>query len=137
MRDFNTWLSTMRNCINKYSFYVDFEKVYKNVDSIKIELNILNSLIGSKNIEQDFKNLLSSYPQILKCIPILLAVRDYEIYAQDEKGSFLFDFKKIKYSIDDYIYFMKKTGLFDLFLSLLNGKTGNCLRVNSPPLSGN
>ena len=114
MRDFNTWLSTMRNCINKYSFYVDFEKVYKNVDSIKIELNILNSLIGSKNIEQDFKNLLSSYPQILKCIPILLAVRDYEIYAQDEKGSFLFDFKKIKYSIDDYIYFMKKTGLFNL-----------------------
>ena len=76
----------MRNCINKYSFYVDFEKVYKNVDSIKIELNILNSLIGSKNIEVDFKNLLSNYPQILKCIPILLAVRDSEIYAQDDRG---------------------------------------------------
>ena len=114
MRDFDTWLSTMRNCINKYSFYVDFEKVYKNVDSIKIELNILNSLIGSKNIGQDFKKLLSSYPQILKCIPILLAVRDYEIYAQDDRGAFLFDFKKMKYSVDDYIYFMKKTGLFDL-----------------------
>ena len=104
----------MRNCINKYSFYVDFEKVYKNVDSIKIELNILNSLIGSKNIEVDFKNLLSNYPQILKCIPILLAVRDYEIYAQDDRGAFLFDFKKIKYSVDEYVYFMKKTGLFDL-----------------------
>ncbi len=114
MRDFDSWLSTMRNCINKYSFYVDFEKVYKNVDSIKIELNILNSLIGSKNIEGDFKNLLSSYPQILKCIPILLAVRDYEIYAQDDRGAFLFDFKKIKYSVDEYVYFMKKTGLFDL-----------------------
>ena len=114
MRDFDTWLSTMRSCINKYGFYVDFEKVYKNVDSIKIELNILNSLIGSKNIEQDFKKLLSSYPQILKCIPILLAVRDYEIYAQDDRGSFLFDFKKMKYSVDDYIYFMKKTGLFNL-----------------------
>ena len=114
MRDFDSWLSTMRNCINKYSFYVDFEKVYKNVDSIKIELNILNSLIGSRNIEQDFKYLLSTYPQILKCIPILLAVRDYEIYAQDDRGAFLFDFKKIKYSIDEYVYFMKKTGLFDL-----------------------
>ena len=52
MRDFDTWLSTMRNCINKYSFYVDFEKVYKNVDSIKIELNILNSLIGSENMHK-------------------------------------------------------------------------------------
>ena len=114
MRDFDTWLSTMRNCINKYSFYVDFDKVHKNVDSIKIELNILNSLIASQNIERDFKNLLSRYPEVLKCIPILLAVRDYEIYAQDDRGAFLFDFKKLKYSVDDYIYFMKKTGLFDL-----------------------
>ena len=53
MRDFDTWLSTMRNCINKYSFYVDFDKVHKNVDSIKIELNILNSLIASQNVERD------------------------------------------------------------------------------------
>ena len=114
MRDFDTWLSTMRHCINKYSFYVDFDKVHKNVDSIKIELNILNSLIASQNIERDFKNLLSRYPEVLKCIPILLAVRDYEIYAQDDRGAFLFDFKKLKYSVDDYINKKKKTGLFDL-----------------------
>ncbi len=32
----------------------DFEKVNRNVESIKIELNILNSLIGSNSIEDDF-----------------------------------------------------------------------------------
>lgn len=51
MRTFSNWLSTMRNSINSYEYYVDFSKVYSNVNAIKIELNIMNSLIGSKNIE--------------------------------------------------------------------------------------
>jgi type II restriction enzyme len=58
MRNFNDWLSTMRDSIATWKYYTDFEKVYRNVDAIKIELNILNSLIGSKNIETDFKNMI-------------------------------------------------------------------------------
>lgn len=95
MRDFNTWLGQMRSSINDYNYYVDFPKVYSNVDSIKIELNIMNSLIGSENIESDFVALLKKYPEILKCIPTLLAVRQSEIYAQDADGSFSYDFCKI------------------------------------------
>ena len=49
-RDFNEWLSGFRDSIADYSYYIDFEKVHRNVDSIKVELNILNSLIGSKNM---------------------------------------------------------------------------------------
>ncbi len=45
-----------------------------------------NSLIVSKNIESDFKNLVAEYPKILKCIPVLLAVRSREIYAIDSDG---------------------------------------------------
>ena len=67
-RDFNKWLETFRSSICDYKFYVDFEKVYGKVDNIKVELNILNSLIGSKNIENDFKNLVAEYPKVLKCI---------------------------------------------------------------------
>ena len=51
MRNFREWLKTFRGSIADYKYYIDFEKVYRNVDSIKIELNILNSLIGSKDIE--------------------------------------------------------------------------------------
>ena len=36
---------------------IDFDKVHRNVDNIKVELNILNSLIGSKNIEEDLSHL--------------------------------------------------------------------------------
>ncbi|HCJ76094.1 MAG TPA: restriction endonuclease [Roseburia sp.] len=114
MRDFNKWLSTMRDSINSYDYYVDFPKVFANVDKISVELNILNSLIGKEDIEERFRQLADKYPEIIKCIPILLAVRANEIYAQDDDGAFNYNFKKPNYTLAQYIIFMKKTGLFDL-----------------------
>ena len=114
MRNFEKWLGKFKNSIATYDYYIDLKKVIKNVDNIKIELNILNSLIGSKNIEKDFENIIKKYPETLKCIPILLAIRDTEIYAQDEEGSFLYNFKTPNYNIEQYKIFMRKTGLFNL-----------------------
>lgn len=120
MRNFNAWLSGFRDSIADYGYYIDFEKVHRNVDNIKVELNILNSLIGSKNIEADFENLMRKYPEVLKCIPLLLAVRANEIYCQDENGGHLFQFDFGKYPpnshahYERYKYFMRETGLFDL-----------------------
>lgn len=113
-RNFNEWLSKFRSSIANYSYYVDFEKVHRNVDGIKVELNILNSLIGSKDIENDFENIVAKYPETLKCIPLLLAVREKEIYAIDGDGEFTYNFKKANYSVEQYKVFMRKTGLFDL-----------------------
>lgn len=113
-RDFHTWLSNFRYSIADFGYYIDFNKVYNNVESIKIELNILNSLIGSKNIEVDFENLIKKYPETLKCIPILLAVREYEIFAGENGDVKLYTFNKQINTIEDYKLFMRKTGLFDL-----------------------
>ncbi|MBQ2980712.1 MAG: type II restriction endonuclease [Lachnospiraceae bacterium] len=114
MRDFEEWLGKFRASISSYDYYIDFDKVVKNVEEIKVELNILNSLIGSKNIEEDFEKIITKYPETLKCIPLLLAVRGCEIYAQDEDGAFLYNFKKMNYSVEQYKVFMRKTGLFDM-----------------------
>lgn len=114
MRDFNCWLSKFKTSISDYGYYVDFNKVHRNVGTIKIELNILNSLIGSDNIEYDFEQIVVRYPETLKCVPILLAVRGREIYAIDGDGEFIYDFKNANYSIEQYKIFMRKTGLFDL-----------------------
>ena len=105
-RDFNNWLSGFRESIADYGYYINFEKVHRNVDNIKVELNILNSLIGSKNIEQDFENLVNKYPEVLKCIPLLLAVRANEIYAIDSEGEFTYNFKKPNLSVEQYKVFM-------------------------------
>ena len=113
-RDFKYWFSKIKTSISDYSYYINFSKIYSNVNSIKIELNILNSLISSKNIETDFKNIITKYPDTLKCIPILLAVRSNEIYAIDNDGEYLYNFSDQNYSIDQYAVFMEKTGLFNL-----------------------
>ena len=113
-RNFTDWLSKFRSNIANYGYYIDFDKVYRNVNDIKVELNILNSLIGSTDIENDFKNIITKYPETLKCIPILLAVRSNEIYAIDGDGEFSYDFKKANYSPEQYAVFMRKTGLFEL-----------------------
>lgn len=113
-RNFNDWISKFKTSISDYTYYVDFEKIYKNVDKVKVELNILNSLIGSKNIEEEFQNILIKYPETLECIPLLLAVRSREIFVKDEMNEYLFKFDKMVYSIKDYIKFMKESGLFDL-----------------------
>ena len=120
MRNFSKWLSGFRDSIADYGYYIDFEKVYRNVGGVKVELNILNSLIGSKNIKEDFKILIKKYPETLKCIPLLLAVRANEIYCQDENGGLMYQFDLEKYPPDGhtlyerYVYFMEHTGLFDL-----------------------
>ena len=112
-RNFNEWFANFTDSIATYEYYTDFTIVYKNIDKIKVELNIMNSLIGSKNIESDFELLFKKYPQIGKCLPLLIAVREKEIKVID-------DGKKLKYNftnIDDIVLlkrFMRKTGLFNL-----------------------
>lgn len=113
-RDFNQWLSKFKSSISNYGYYVDFEKIYKSAEKYKVELNILNSLIGSNNIERDFENIILKYPETLEVIPMLLAVRSNEIFVKDLTDEYLFKFNKMVYSIGDYIKFMRETGLFEL-----------------------
>lgn len=114
-RNFAEWLLTFTDSIANYKYYIDFETIYKNAEIYKIELNMLNSLIGSNDIENEFKDLVKKYPEVLKCIPTLLAVRHSEIIVLDEDGNkFEYDFKKMNYDVEQYKVFMKETGLFDL-----------------------
>lgn len=113
-RIFNDWLATFRASINGYGYYTDFQTVYENASRLKIEINILNSLIGAQDIELEFEKLIQNYPECIKAIPILLAVRGQEIYCQDEKGAINYQFSKLTLSPTQYKYFMQKTGLFDM-----------------------
>lgn len=113
-RTFEDWISTFRKSINSYDYYTDFAKAYENAERSKIEINILNSLVGAENVEADFDIIISKYPECVKAIPILLAVRENEIYCQDEKGSVNYKFDRLTQSPEQYKYFMRQTGLFDM-----------------------
>ena len=114
-RNFAEWLLTFTDSIANYRYYIDFETIYKNAEIYKVELNMMNSLIGSKNIERDFEYLTNKYPEVIKCIPTLLAVRQSEIIILDDEGNkFEYNFRKMNYSVEQYKGFMRETGLFDL-----------------------
>ena len=113
-RNFNEWLNKFKSSISNYTYYVDFKKIYKSAEKYKVELNILNSLIGSKDIEKEFENIIIKYPETLEVIPLLLAVRSNEIFVKDNMDEYLFTFNKLVYSIGDYVKFMRETGLFEL-----------------------
>ena len=112
-------------------FYVDWKKVQKNLDEIKIELALWNSLINSSNIEDDFKKLITEYPEVIKTIPILHAIREREFpviidfHEKDVEVKHL-NFNKTKYSklakeeIDGYIEFSQKSGIFVIFKHIKN-----------------
>ena len=112
-RDFNEWFSNFTDSIATYEYYTDFSIVYKNIDKIKVELNIMNSLIGSKNIESDFDLLFKKYPEIRKCLPLLIAVREKEIKVIDDGEKLRYNFTNID-DIELLKRFMRKTGLFNL-----------------------
>jgi type II restriction enzyme len=92
------------------------KKVLENAEKVKIELNILNSLIGSNNIERDFVEIVEKYPETLQCIPLLIAMRGLEVEQIEGIFDFSVNFAKSRFREEQskYIDFMTKTGLFNL-----------------------
>lgn len=130
LRNFDEWLNTMTDSVASWTYYTDFEKVYENVNDIKIPLCLLNSLIGSKNIKRDFLKLYEEYPEVLRAVPIIIAKRLKDIVVvKDPEKDFYFDFRKHDYTPEEYSLFMEKTGIYDLLehhlvASLLDYVTG-------------
>lgn len=114
-RDFDSWLATFRESIATYSYYTDFGKVIANANAIRRQLCLMNSLLGSGDkFEAEFESLAHDYPEILQCIPILLASRNKLIPVQTTEAFLVFDFKHPNLDLHHYTEFMRNTGLADL-----------------------
>jgi type II restriction enzyme len=122
----DAFFSTLLDTNWDHKFLVDWNKIKENVRKYEIELNILNSLIRNQNFEKTLKTILSNYPEVLPCFPLLLAVRDRKLRLIDdvlgqEANVLYYDFTPRNLSkdeIDLIVNFVKKTGLRDFFLKL-------------------
>ncbi len=120
---FEYLVSNLVPSITVWEYFINWDKVNKNLERIKIELNLLNSLLDSQNLENEFINLIKKYPNVVRAIPILLAVRESNLEVlkdyKDKDLSYLdFEFdKKIVNDSEakDYFLFVKETKLTDLF----------------------
>ena len=120
-RDFDSIMESLKSTIASYDYFVDFEKVYKEVEDILIPLNLLNSLIGRDDFDEAYIKLIHEYPITLKALPILIAMRGTEIELLDrDLKSFRFD--KLVNSDEEYLKFADKTGIKKL---LTQGKITN------------
>ena len=116
MRDFDRWMAQLRPSIATYDYYINFAKVVENANRYKAELHLMNSLVGSQNVDAEFRELVTRFPTMIKCVPSLLAVRQREIFARDKGASegIWYDFANNGNTLDDYCLFMERTGLFDI-----------------------
>jgi len=122
--DFDTLISTLQPSIFSRDYFSNFNKIKENSFKIKVQLNILNSLLGEKDIENKFIRLVTDYPDTRKVLPILIATRkskiagfpilvDKEMLISKYQWD-LFDTKK-SLVLEDALIFFRETWLKDLF----------------------
>lgn len=101
--------------ITHWDYFVNWEKVYKNIVPYEKELNLLNVLIGKEDIEKELTNLILEYPKVVNAIPLLLAIRFKN--KAEQKINILID--PVNYQYD----------LFDLSISKPNEKEAKKIAV--------
>lgn len=111
-------LSTPKDTIRTYDFFVAWEKVLGNVSKIEVALNILNTLIGKDDAANRLKKLIKEYPEVVPVIPLLIAVRGKSIKVADLGGDIEYSFSKKNIYTDEEInkivYFADKSGLLNV-----------------------
>ena len=124
-KDFNQLKNTLQDSIFTWDYFTDFKKVKINIKKVEKELNILNYLIGKKDIEIEFIQLVEEYPNSRKALPVLIAVRDDKLTETPiitnidtlipENKKYIF-FEPINEGIKkELLIFFRESGLKDIF----------------------
>jgi type II restriction enzyme len=114
---FDKITQSFKEKITRWDYFVNWEKVIVNVQLFEKELNILNYLIGKNNLEKEAFDLLKKYPESIKAIPTLLAVRESVVDILIDSKNFKYkniDFFQPSYTeeeIKGVVEFLIKTGI--------------------------
>ncbi len=106
--------------ITKWDYFVNWDKVFSNIEPIEKELNLLNFLIGKEDIETEAYNLIKQYPQVIKAFPTLIAVRENSIDILIDTKNFIYknySFFKVKLSDEEckeLAFFVVNSGIGEI-----------------------
>ncbi len=96
--------SSFKHKITQWDYFVNWKKVLQNIKPIEKELNLLNYLIGKQDLYNETVDLLLEYPETIKAIPLLLAIREKSLEVLIDTRKFIyrnFDFSKKNYNEDE------------------------------------
>ncbi len=117
----NDFMNNLLLTNHSFDFFVNWDKIYEKLRKNLTEISILNGLskISEDEVEDEFRNIITCYPEVVPLLPSILAIRyennkNYIVEIFD--GEFKeYDFNDETYIVEDIVYFSKKTGLLDLF----------------------
>ncbi len=93
---FKTISDTFKTKITQWDYFVNWKKVINNIEPIETELNLLNVLVGKKDIEEEAIKLIKKYPNVIKAFPALLAIRQKSVEVLIDTQNFIY--KKYKFN---------------------------------------
>ena len=106
------------------AFYVDWNKVWRNVGLFNREFHLLSSLCDAADIVTATRELLRDYPRVVCALPALLACRGSMSILEDAATAHVetFDFapkdKLCDEEIERYTQFIGESGLLDLLSNI-------------------
>ena len=131
---FQALLGNLKPSNMLWSYFVNWNKVFDQIEKLEWSLSLLNCLVGKPNFDDELKNLLTAYPSVISALP-QLAVRVSKGHQNLQQFTILVDYsqKKLKFARYDfshydpreferYVEFMDKTGIKKL---LTDGRIKN------------
>ena len=117
---FNFLINTLVPTIHRSDWFVDWQRIKANVAPHVRELALLNTVVGSENIERDLAALIADYPKVLRVMPLLLASREHSFDVMVDAKKLIverFDFEGKSPTKDDVascIRFLRDSGLLGI-----------------------
>jgi len=113
-KPFNLFLSQLSKTNATLDYFVDFNKVARNVHKIAIKLNQLNYLIGKENIEEAINELYEENPKVFEVLDILIAVRNKKTKTLNNNG-IIVSLESYFSSPKDILEYIHETRLGEVF----------------------
>ena len=116
-KDFNLFMSQLKESNQTLDFFCDFKKISANVSEIEMSLNTLNYLLGKEDLFAGITEIWHRDPKVFDVLGILIAVRDDGKKPVVDKQGNVVLLKSYFQSGDKVFEFLQETGLAEIFYS--------------------
>lgn len=114
LKDFNKFMSQLKETNQTLDFFCDFEKISQNVEDIKLSLCMLNSLIGSADLRGSVETIWKRDPKAFSVMDILVAVRTRDKKKILDSVGNCVTLESMFTSVDSVLTFLEETGLGEI-----------------------
>lgn len=115
--EFEIFMSQLKETNQTLDFFCDFEKIYNNVENIKLSLCILNSLIGATELRKSVETIWQRDKTAFSVMDILIAVRTKDKKKVIDSLGNCVPVESMFTSVDRVMEYLEGTGLAEVFTS--------------------